>query len=81
MEVSAILAQGFYVYYRPHSQVVQDIMFSSLHSRVRTPLGLYYYTILTYADWCNSNIIGSCPIDNGANPLSVLLYIIKRVIA
>ena len=51
-------------------------MFSSLHSRVRTPFGLvlivyYYILVYRFADWCNSNIIGSCPVNIGANPMSV----------
>ena len=46
-------------------------MFSSLYAGVRIPLGLIY---LYNADWCNSNIIGSCPVYIGANPLSALYY-------
>ena len=46
------------------------MMFSSLYSRVQIPLRLYIY-IYNDADWCNSNIIGSCPVNIGANPLSV----------
>ncbi len=26
------------------------------------------------ADWCNSNITGSCPVNRGATPLSALIY-------
>ena len=35
------------------------------------------------ADWCNSNITGSWPVNKGANPLSayVYLYIWMKVIA
>ena len=31
------------------------------------------------ADWCNSNIAGSCPVNKGANPLSVHTLLIKAI--
>lgn len=30
-----------------------------------------------YADWCNSNIMGSCPVHIGATPMSALYFIFK----
>ena len=59
-------------------------MFSLLHTGVRIPTEAIEYIIdnlclykvilsnLFYADWCNSNITGSCPVNIGANPLSAL---------
>jgi hypothetical protein len=31
---------------------------------------LYTYKLYTNADWCNSNITGSCPVNTGANSVS-----------
>jgi hypothetical protein len=76
-------------------------MFSSLHTRVRSPLRLLYmiflffslysilfryiYTLYFFitlyiyiADWCNSNITGSCPVYIGANPLSAFFFSSKN---
>ena len=40
-----------------------------------------YFDHIDIADWCNSNIIGSCPIVIGANPLSAqyILSIFKVI--
>ena len=62
-------------YNRPNGQVVKTELFRSLDvgsnpAWANVKLISIFLYLITNADWCNSSIVGSCPTNRGATPLS-----------